>query len=174
MKSREGVDGRHAETPDPDNNKSLDWGAGDDDPSTPIADWSEEQANALQLYIWTIRDIFRLHHWDVYLANQYAEDSAQASVHPLYGRHVAAIYINKNWFNYPPEDQRNAMVHEILHIVHNEQTDVVRVGYSSAMPSHKVGNAFWALFERETEMMVDHLANCLSEFFPLMEPLSGK
>ena len=168
MRSRESFDGRHKKEPDPENNKSLDWGVGDPDPSTPFADWTESEANTLQEYIWTIRDMLGLNHWDVYLAGQYSEETAMASVHPLYGRHVAAVYINRNWFSYTPEDQRNVMVHEMLHVVHNTQTDIVRVGYSSTMPSEKTANSMWTLFERETELMVDHLANMIAGFFPLM------
>lgn len=164
--SRESFDGRHKEEPIKGNDKVPDWGAGEEDPHTEQAQFTEEECNILQRYIWEIRDILGLSHWDVYLSRDYAEDTAQASVHPLFGRHIAAIYINRLWFTYSPEDQRNAMVHEMLHIVHNSQTDIVRVGYSQVIKNKLIRNAMWSMFENQTELMVDHLANHLAPLMP--------
>ena len=54
--------------------------------------------------------------------------------------------------------QRNTIVHELLHIVHNAQTEVIRTSPQAMW--------LWRTFERETELMVDHLAGVLDVYMP--------
>lgn len=81
-----------------------------------------------------------------------------ASMHPVYGRRVVPISVNRNWWSYSPEVQRNTLVHELLHVVHNSQTEVIRTAPTSVWQ--------WSTFERETELMVDHLAGVLDKYMP--------
>ncbi len=118
-----------------------------------------EQANNLQSYINTIAEMFDLGHWDIFLAHAASEDDCNASIHAVYGRHTAALAVNKDWFTYPLEKQRNTIIHEVLHIVHNRQTEVIRTTAQA--------QAVWTTFERETELMVDGLTNSIERFFPL-------
>ena len=130
-----------------------------------VNDFTPEQADALQEYINTLAAMLDLNHWDIFLTHASAKDDCNASIHPVYGRHVAALSVNKGWFSYSREVQRNTILHELLHVVHNRQTEVIRT-------TSQV-NAVWTTFERETELMVDGLANALERFFPLPEYLSS-
>lgn len=138
----------------------------------PQLNFTEEQANLLQEYIWLIRDGLGLHTWDIFLTSVAAKPDTNAAIHPVYGRHVAALSVNQDWYSYSPEAQRNTIVHEILHVVHNRQSEVIRTS--------KQHDAVWSTFQRETELMVDHLAGQIDEFFPLppqpesMETTDGK
>lgn len=136
-----------------------DWHPDDQNMSEDEVGFDEERANLLQTYIWEIRDMLDLHHWDVYLTKAPAADDCNASIHPVYGRHAAGLSVNKNWFDYSPEVQRNTILHELLHVAHNRQTELVRTTSQTS--------AVWTTFERETELMVDHLATALEEHFPL-------
>lgn len=121
--------------------------------------FSTEQSNALQTYIWKIRDMLGLQTWDVYLTAAPSSDDCNASIHPVYGRHSAGLSVNKNWYSLSPEVQRNTIIHELLHVAHNRQTEVIR--------TTKQRDEVWVTFERETELMVDHLATALEDLFPL-------
>lgn len=137
----------------------------DDEPIHPM---TRDQAEALQAYVWEIRDMLRLRHWDVFLAAEQAEDDANASVHPTPGKFVAGIRLAEHWFDRTPEDQRNDIVHELLHLVHRDQAEVIRCGLqdSGYLPA-KAFALLWRLFELHTEAMVDHLAGVLAPVMPL-------
>ena len=139
-----------------------DWQPDDQNPGEPETTFSPEQANGLQTYIWKIRDMLGLQNWDTFLTAAHSEDEVNASVHPVYGRYVAGISVNRKWFEYSPEVQRNTVIHELLHVVHNRQTEVIR--------TTKQLDEVWITFNRETELMVDHLATAIEDLFPLPEP----
>ena len=121
-------------------------------------DCTQDQADSLQGYINQIKNMLGLENWDVFLTWAASSDDANASIHPVYGRHMAGLSVNKEWFSYTPEVQRNTILHELLHVVHNRQTEVIRTTPQA--------RGMWLTFERETEMMVDQLATVLDQFFP--------
>lgn len=134
---------------------------------TKIHPMTGEQADALQEYIWTVRAILNLRHWDVFLAQEPAEKDANASIHPVRGRFVAGLRISVGWFDLDEPTKRNTIVHELLHLVHRDQTEVIRCGLQDT--GYLPGKAFtmmWRMFELHTEAMVDHLATVLVERVP--------
>lgn len=126
--------------------------------------FTEDEADAIQLYINQLKDLLGLNQWDVFLSLTAAEPGTNASVHPVYGRRVVPVAVNRDWFSYSASVQRNTLVHELLHVVHNAQTEVIRTS-----PQVKW---LWRTFERETELMVDHLAGVLDEYMPM--PITPK
>ena len=124
-------------------------------------DFTTEQADSLQIYINNMARILGLETWDIYLTHACSAENTNASIHPVYGRHVAGLSVNRDWFTYSPQVQRNTILHELLHVIHNAQTEVIRTAPTSIW--------LWKTFERETELMVDHLANMLEGFFDLPE-----
>lgn len=122
------------------------------------AHFSPDEADAIQLYIDQLKHLLGLGQWDVFLSATPSDDGTNASVHPVYGRRVCPIAVNKDWWSYSPRVQRNTIVHELIHIVHNAQTEVIRTAPTSVWQ--------WRTFERETELMVDHLAGVLDEYMP--------
>lgn len=117
-----------------------------------------DEADAIQMYIDQLKHLLGLSQWDVFLSATPSDPTTNASMHPVYGRHVCPVSVNRNWWTYTPEVQRNTIVHELLHIVHNRQTEVIRTAPSSMWQ--------WRTFERETELMVDHLAGVLDQYMP--------
>lgn len=141
--------------------ETRDWHPDEQNEAKPddVLPFTSEQCDMLQQYIWDIRDMLDMHHWDIYLTMAPSSDDANASIHPVYGRHSAGLSVNKKWFDFSPEVQRNTIIHEILHVVHNRQTEMIR--------TTRQQSGVWTAFERETELMVDHLANAIDQFFPL-------
>jgi len=121
--------------------------------------FTEDEADAIQLYLNQLKELMGLDGWDVFLSLTAADDTTNASVHPVYGRRVVPVAVNREWWTYTPSNQRNTLVHELLHVVHNNQTEVIRT-----VPSF--GKWQWRIFERETELMVDHLAGVLDKYMP--------
>ena len=161
---RSALSGRYispSEAPHGDNDEVKDWHPDDQNHAEEVTVFTSEQADLLQKYIWTLRDMLGLYNWDIYLTLAHSTDDCNASVHPVYGRYVAGISVNKKWYEYSPEVQRNTILHELLHLVHNRQTEVIR--------TTKQRDEVWITFNRETELMVDQLATAIDDMFPLPE-----
>lgn len=158
------IDTTPGRTPDerPENGQveTRDWHP-DEQPTDEGAQnthFTPDEADAIQLYINQMKDLLGLGQWDVFLSLASSDATTNASVHPVYGRRVVPIAVNKDWWTYSASTQRNTLVHELLHIVHNSQTEVIRTSPTSVW--------MWRTFERETELMVDHLAGVLDQYMP--------
>lgn len=124
----------------------------------------------LQAYIRLLRDQMILNHWEVILSTETCVEGANATVHDVRGRQVAAIRVHKDWFTYTPEDQREILVHELLHLTHIGVSDVLTEGIGGSMYlPYKAWAGFRGLFYLEVEKMVDHLSCILAPNMPLPE-----
>lgn len=140
----------------------------DEDEETGVMlDITTEQADGLQGYIWKIRGLMYLDHWDVFLAKDAAEEDANASVHPVPGRFVAAIKVAPQWFDRTADEKRNDIVHELIHLVHRDQTETIRVALqdSGYLPP-RAFRLLWGSFAGHTEGMVDHLTSVIAPTMP--------
>lgn len=124
-----------------------------------LDDWTRDQVDALQFYIQDLSRMMNLDNWDIYIGREASAAHTLASVHPVYGRHIAVIAVSKDWWSFTPEIQRNTIVHELIHVIHNRQTEVIR--------TTPMSTGLWRTFERETEMMVDHLTIVFASFLPM-------
>lgn len=132
---------------------------------------AQGDADAIQAYIYRIRDLMGLSHWDVFLAKEPAPKGAHAAVEPCEGRLVASLHLAQGWMDRADDDKRNDIVHELLHVLHRDQTDTIRCGLlrSGYLPD-KASAMLWAQFHAHTEVMVDHLASVIA---PTMPPFEG-
>lgn len=128
---------------------------------------TKEQVGAIQAYINQIRDGMGLGRWDVYVGAERAPKGARASVNPVEGRAVASIRLEKDWLDSTPEEMRNDIVHELIHLVHRDQTDLVRMVACEAIPKQSAYDVLWGAFRLATEVMVDHLASVIAPTMPL-------
>ena len=126
-----------------------------------------EQADIIQAYINQLRELMGLHRWDIYVAAKRAPKDARAAIHPADGRAVAALSLCKGWLDSDPDDMRNDIVHELIHVIHRDQTDLVRMVACEAIPKQAAYDVLWAAFRLATEVMVDHLASVIAPTMPL-------
>lgn len=133
-----------------------------------------EQATATDAYIRQLADLMGLGHWDVFLAAKAARKGSNAMVEPVEGRQVAPIFVARDWWDHSPEDKRNDIVHELIHCVHRDQTDLIRIGLRDCgyLPD-KAFMLLWGGFLQATEVMVDHLASVLAPHLPLMDDVDS-
>lgn len=135
---------------------------------TTRADFTPGQVDAFNAYLTDIRDRLGLSHWDVYLATDYPEgDEADASIEPVDGRFVAPVRLRSGWFDRAPHDQRNDVVHELLHLTHRDLTDHVRLTIlESGYIPDAAKASLWNPARLAAEQMVDHLAAVLAPMVP--------
>lgn len=73
----------------------------------------------------------------------------------------------KDWLTSDPEDMRNDIVHELIHVVHRDQTDLMRKAAAQAIEEQAAYDVLWEGFRLATEVMVDHLATIIAPSMPL-------
>lgn len=130
---------------------------------------TDDQAEQLNAYIQVIAERMGLADWWIYVGAERAPKGAHASMDTAHGREVAWLMFPKGWWTRTPEERRNDIVHELIHVVHRSQTNVVRVALreSGYLPK-RTFNILWAQFHEHTEVMVDHLAAVIASTMPLM------
>lgn len=127
-----------------------------------------EQADAVQRYLWLLRDALNLSHWDVYLSSKASAPNCLASVYPTEGRWVAEVRVNKNfWTDLDDDTKRAVLTHELLHLAHRGVAEVLRkhVLVAGYLPRRAYFMA-WEAQRLELELMVDHLTTVIAPTMP--------
>lgn len=127
---------------------------------------NDAQHAAWLAYIREIANTLLLHDWDITLSRAISESSiyrAEIALHRE--RDEANIELSDVWFGRTPEQQRQTLVHELLHIHTTRLCRVVtrlheRLG--SDVTTY-VENAH----DEEEEILVDRLARILAPYLPL-------
>ncbi len=70
---------------------------------------------ALTAYLRQIADHLRMVDWEVEVQRDPCEEDAFATYHRTRGKQYASIRVCENFFDLPPEQQRETTVHELLH-----------------------------------------------------------
>ena len=130
---------------------------------------SPKQYRSLARYMGQIAKEFGLKDWELTLHDEPPDlDQALASVECVYGRRVAHIRVAPDFDHYTPESQRNAVLHELIHI----HTEPVRALIRTALPS-LIGapafEAFMAGFTQADEHATDAIAAAIAERYPIWE-----
>ena len=129
---------------------------------------TSEQADAVQLYLWDLRDALGLRHWDVFLSSKAAEPGVHASVLPTEGRWVAEVRVEKNFWTALDDDTKRAVLtHELLHLMHRDLTEVSRKSLlASGYLPRRVYSMHWEQLRLQAELMVDHLTTVIAPTMP--------
>ena len=61
-----------------------------------VEHFTSDEADAIQLYIDQLKHLLGLSQWDVFLSDTASDEGTNASVHPVYGRRVCPIAMNKD------------------------------------------------------------------------------
>jgi hypothetical protein len=130
---------------------------------------NHRQRRSLAKYVCTIGAELGLRDWELsFPCDAPADTDALASVECIYGRRRAAIRFSEDWLAQTPEDQRNAVVHELIHIHFAQERQAVedalnalgRDAQALATDAFRVGH----------EYGVDGLASAIADHFPLWVP----
>lgn len=110
-------------------------------------------------YVDTLANLMGLTGWTFTVRPAAASEDAEAEIEVVYGRRRAVIHLSKDWDQMPVEDQREVLVHELLHAALAPLTQLV-----GELVSGDAEDAALALME---EWVVDGLAVAWARELPL-------
>lgn len=132
-----------------------------------------KQYRSLARYMAVIANEFGLRDWDVTLHAEEPGDGndggdALASVECVYGRRKAHIRVASAFDEVTPEEQRNAVLHELIHI----HTEPMRALLRTTLPKIMglpAFETFWPAFTQADEHATDAIAAAIGDKYPLWE-----
>lgn len=123
--------------------------------------------------------------WDVWVAAEPADSGTMAQINPTEGRYTAAVHVAQDWLEMEPQEQAEALLHEVTHLLHKRIDEPVRKGLFTAMnslegePEDGEGApplgfmalycAIYEMHRIETEYMVDRLTSVFARLLPVHE-----
>ncbi|MFM7088882.1 MAG: hypothetical protein ACKOW9_05135 [Candidatus Paceibacterota bacterium] len=138
-------------------------------PNAPKKDktgWSEQRRRYLLNYLSKLQMTMRLADWEIIVNFEHvADDDCVAEIKPVENQRRAELIFSKEFFLTSSVDQRQTLVHELLHLhlVHVEQMSLSAVEAAAGEQSSK---AFDGAFNCEVERTVDQLADVIA---PLLD-----
>lgn len=125
---------------------------------------SEARRDAIHEYVRNVRNALGLRHWCIDIPDEWPDEGEDiiAGIDPCEGRYVATLRFGTFW-TVSREEQRSAVVHELLHLHHVRVTDIVRLGDYRQELGERLYNHFVGEVKREAEYMVDALTSLLED-----------
>jgi len=126
-----------------------------------------KERKALGKYIRWVADEMELRDWHIDLMRESAEKGTLAQVHPTFGRKHVEVRFCARFRALPPEEQRNTVVHELVHL----HTAAMQSQVEKDLEQHLAqgtDRVFFDSFQRNLEYAVDGLANALAKHMPLI------
>ena len=127
---------------------------------------TDDQIQYWNDYIHTIREHLRLRDWNLLLGTSVPDNTDHlACITPTYGRQVARIELSHAFLTDTPENQRQTIVHELLHLHTNRAANVL----DRVIDGRSEG---WLHLSKEfhteaIEYTTDILADIIAPFLPL-------
>jgi hypothetical protein len=122
-----------------------------------VAGVKKRDRKALFAYIRSTADEMGLRDWEIRLSDEPAREGKGASVGCVFGRKFAS-----------PEDQRDTIVHELIHLHLEPASDMVYRDLEKIL-GRPADAAFTNGFDRQLEYAIDGLAGALAQHTPLIE-----
>ena len=124
----------------------------------------ETRTEALSDYAASVRNALHLSHWTVVVREEPPDDEdAQAEIEPIEGRYRAVLKVARDFWDREPGQQRDTIVHEVLHLALASMVDVVRVGGYRHEVGRAVYDTLWQEFRRQMEYVVDSLTTLVKD-----------
>lgn len=101
--------------------------------------------------------------WEIRWMEEPSEEGTFATVLPTDQRRLARVYVCEGIEKEEPRIIHETLIHELLHLVHRDQSDVVRLAGTEAGMAKPAYDVLYECFRIQTELMVDHLASCFAE-----------
>lgn len=127
---------------------------------------NKEDLVQISEYVRTVVPILRLNAWNIQIGNNCVLDGAIAEASCADGQQTATINFSELFTRISPEEQRNTVVHELLHIHINR----LRSSASSIVDSTyrgKTADTINELLIRDEEYLVDALSRVIDPLVPV-------
>jgi hypothetical protein len=137
----------------------------------PHCTLSKADYDALQRYIERTAEALGLREWTIILDNLEPSSSDYAAQWwPIDLRRRGYIRVCVGFRDLEPEEQRAAIVHELLHAAWNDIHEMMRNDlYDTRAVSGTTYQVFFQAYVRLEETAIDRLAGAVSKFLPLIE-----
>jgi hypothetical protein len=123
---------------------------------------------ALGEYIRWVANEMELRDWTIVLDADPADDGLIGHCICVNGQREARIAVASNFREHPPEEQRETIVHELLHVHHEGCWRMVQTDL--AEPMGKIGYyVFCDSYRRAMEYAIDGTAKALAKHLPLID-----
>lgn len=120
---------------------------------------TDPRKQAYQSYVREIADRMGLKDWRITIEDKPPENpNSQASIWMAYGQRLARLYLSEAFLNESPEERRDTIVHELVHLHLAPANDIA----GESMPA-----AVKPAYERMFEYAVDALTKCICPAIPL-------
>lgn len=128
---------------------------------------------ALAAYIRSVADAMGLRDWEIRLSDDWAKDDVAATIRAAHGRKFAKVSVARGFRNESPEDQRDTIVHELIHLHLEPAADMVYRDLEKLL-GRPADAVFTNAFDRNLEYGIDGLACALARHMPLIQWPKGK
>lgn len=135
-------------------------------PTKDKAGWSESRRRYVLNYLAKLQTLMRLSDWEITVSfDTPAEDDCYAEIKPAKDQRRAELMFGKQFFFCTPADQRQTLVHELLHL-HLVNAEEMATGAVASAVDDSAMRAFDGAFSCEVERTVDVLADVIA---PLLD-----
>lgn len=130
---------------------------------------ADKRQKALAQYVRAIADALGLRDWQfTYTDDPPGEidyEHATAAIRPTRGRKWACLWVPAKWWDESPEDRRQTIAHELLHLHFAGMERILETVQTN------LGDATWGVLRAAhldaLEMAVDGIADAIAPFMPL-------
>jgi hypothetical protein len=120
----------------------------------------------LGAYLALAAGVLRLDGWTVTVAAEPADDDAVAQIDAPWAQRRAVVRIGAEFWRSGPEDQRDALVHELLHLVVMPAWQLIDELLDDEL-SARAARVAWLGFTQHMEYSIDQLAAVIGPQLPL-------
>jgi hypothetical protein len=129
---------------------------------------TKRQQRILERYCERLLKRLDLSYWKVFVACDLPPEDALLMISPTDGRRTAGLCVSEGWWERQDAEQKRIdLTHEMLHLAHHDQEEVIRTWKAStADVAPYVLDLLWERFNIETERMTDSLSYVLAPHMP--------
>lgn len=121
-------------------------------------------------YIRQLGDLLLLRDCELDLSRECAATGTWCLIHTKDVEHQATIYLGAEWDTHTPEEQREWLTHELLH-VHTSRADRVMKQLAEQWSENSACQFAKEAHRKEIEVLVNNLARLLAPGMPLPEEM---
>ncbi len=126
---------------------------------------TKDKLDQLSEYVGFLMRHMRLQHWTVKVESQHSDDGLGASIQCVYGRLMAYLRVADDFWECPIEEQRETLVHELIHL-HFDAMDRVARNLEGVL-SKEGFEIHSRVHMASMETGVDAMATVLAQHIPL-------
>lgn len=129
---------------------------------------NDHEWGVVEGYVRTIANVVELRDWTITVSREPAPKGCSGHVEITYGRKLATISLDSSFRGRSREDQRQTVVHELVHLHLESAANMVQNDLEQWL-GKQADQIFYDGFKRQMEYGVDALADALAKHLPLVE-----